>query len=1052
MLKTKKIVASVIIFTLTFIGIFPVPIKAATITIPDSMVDSLTSTSTNQIINSAASDASGSMGKSSVPKVEVTFNSLETSQIGGKMIATANPGFFNNGSDPSKLYFTWYLKKSGCDKKDNVSDNNTCDLDGNNKIDENDWKIAAAKIIVSSSFDQSGVNYNNFSNSQNSETAGFVAVPEIDKSKNNTNVGWRNGFLRDGNGDLYKDNGDGGDVTDCYAQATKSGRLYELRRVQSDFNNECPSGYHRACISDQKASCGVYNAGNPSYQENFPACAVSSEKSDNSDVICSVKNDTDLKNFKSTVACDNTNEISLCVQNDNSSPELSLNSEFGNITTGVLGLIVGTKLGSNIGVDDTLNNKMCTGVAKPDPSHSGFFLSNIEPLINSTDEKCSVVRDGIINGKKDSDGNTIVLANSSLEPKCNFEKSDNLCKHLFPVLPKSVKNDNGKQAVSGDGEFNLAEKKFWGADPSTESTSENGKKDEENVVGLGVNTFSWIYSIGDEVGVVVEGDSVYPTNHADSSYKRMWAFSKGTCDVLDNIEKSKTIDPLDPTKNTRGFYLDGNSGILTAEVDLNDCLEENLIDPRENDLTDGKSKLGVQMVSVPQNPINDPNGRGDTLTVSTTAYNSQDYSNLLYDWSVQISRDGSTTPTDETVWKDITTELEKIPSFSAEDAEGIDKSKLDIKLNLSEALIKKSITGTFEDTFYLKIKAKIKGTATDGSQGAEQYAIVKVRQQQNQIHVYSVAANGSGMLTMDNSSKNELCLGAGEAARCYVTKNEIIGINVPNEGDNTLANFSWRVNGVGISCNSDISSQCTIGGNKIFVPILGNEGEAVDVIAKAINTKTNEAVEISKHFVIIKPQAIINSLDGSTVWPKLLGYYKDLDGNKTPDYSGIVYEAQEGAKVNLVATFYPSNMGNQATFDWIIDGQTQYDLTNKRELSFPIEKIAGESYNVGLAIKYNVAPDNQINNLRKALLKNWGVSAEDSIEEEQNVNIEINILPGTGVSASKNTQKGFASLISHLPENLVFLFNIILTSGALLLLTGIIFAIIPETLFKEEEN
>jgi hypothetical protein len=1051
MLKIKKISASAVIFALILMELSPLTLQAASFALPDSLVDSLTNPTTNTVVNSASNDSSGSLGKNSIPKVEVAFDSLNATKIGGKMIATANPGFFNNGSDPSRLYFTWYLKKNGCDKRSNVAEGDNCDLDKNHKIDENDWKIAAAKINVASSFDNTGVSYNNFANGENSDTAGYTAIPEINKSKNSTNIGWRNGFLRDSGGDLYQDNDDGSDVMDCYAQATASGRLYELRQVSSNFNNQCPTGYHRACVSDQTASCNVYNALNPAYRENFGACAVASENSDNGDVVCSVKDDTDLKNFKATVACKTANQLSVCVENDSATPLLSLNLEFGNITEGVLGIILGTKLGTSVGVDDTLNNKMCNAVAKPDPLHTTFFLANTNPLIGVEAEKCSTVRAGVLEGKKDLSGNTVILAKSELEPKCNFEKSANLCKHLFPVLPSSVKTDNNKQAVSGDGEFNLKEKEFWGADPAKANTVGKGR-DEERVVGLGVNTFAWTYSAGDEVGVAVEGESIYPTNHADAAYKRMWAFSKGTCKVLDEAEKSKTINSADPTKNTRGFYLDGNTGILTAEVDLNDCLEENLLDPRENDLTDGKSQLGIEMVSVPQNPINDASGKGDILTVSTTAYNSQDYNNLVYTWTVQISRGGSAVPTDETTWKDITTELKAVPSFSAADTVGINKNKLEINLNLPETLIKNNITGTLLDTFYLRIRAKIKGTATDGGQGADQYTIVKVRQQQKHMGIFPVVANNKGLLSMDNSSGGAICSTDSEKVRCYVTKNEIIGLNIPNEGTNLLTNFAWKVNGSNITCDAEVSAQCTVGGNTMFVPILGNEGEAVDVTATAINAATNEAVEISRHFVIIKPQAIISSIDSAATWPKLLGYYKDLDGNRSPDYSKLVFEAQEGGTVKLAATFYPASIESRAGFDWLIDGEIQYDLSGKKEIAFPISKLAGESYNISLVANYNVGPESQLNNLRKALLKNWNVSPEDSIEEQQSVNIQINVLAGSQIGAAKNTQKGVASLIAHLPENLIFLLNIVLTSGMLLLATGVIFAVMPAPLFKREEN
>ncbi|NTV41483.1 MAG: hypothetical protein HGA61_04415 [Candidatus Moranbacteria bacterium] len=1009
--------------------------------------DLINSTNDNStIFNTASNDSSGILGKNPSPQVNVLFSSNIGIQSGSKVKAVASPGYFNNGSDLKDLYFTWYLKRDGCGLGNEAT--TRCDLDSDGEITVNDWKIAAAKIIISKSFDKEGVDYDNFSNGQDSEEAGYVAVPEIDKQKGSVDIGWRNGFMRDGDGDLYENNGASKDVFNCYVQASKSGRAYELREVVYNFNNQCPNGYHRACVSNQNATCGVYNSTNPNYSENFNACAVVSERSDNEDVFCGIKNDTDLKNFKATVSCEAENSVSLCVKNDNTEPLLSLNTDFGNSSTGILGIIIGTKLGVNSGVDDSLNNKMCNAVAKSDFSHPGLFLSNTNPQLSSENEDCETLQSGIINGKKDSSGNVVIIGNSNLEARCNFERGVNLCKHLFPVMPKGIKTDDGRQAVVGDGEFNLAEKKFWGADPSSSSTSGKGK-DEENAVGLGVDTFEWTFSAGDQVGVVVEGESAFPTDHQDSSYKRMWAFSKGTCEAIDNMEKANTIDANNPDKNKRGFYIEGNNGILTAELDLNDCLEENLLDPTENDATEGRSKLTVQMSSLPKNPINDPNGKGDTLIIPTVSFNTQDYNNLLYRWTIQISRDGSIYPSDTTEWKDITNQLKKTTAVSANDLEGIDKRKLAIKLNLSEDLIEDNVTGKFDDTFYLKIKVRVNGTASDGNQSTDGFVIVKVRQQQNKMSVFPVTANNEGVLTMDNSTEGEFCFSEEEKKKCYVTKNEIIGLEVPNV-DKKLTNFSWKVNGVSISCDSESSSQCSVGGNRMFVPILGNEGEAINVTATAINTETNEAVEVSRYFVIIKPQVKIVSSNESSVWPKLLGYYKDLNENRYPDYSDFVFETQEEGVATLSARFYPASIEKQTTFDWLIDGEIKYDLSNQKEITFPIDKFEGDIYVVGLSARHGLGPDNQANNLRKALLKNWNVLPQDSIEQEQNTNIQINVLAGSAVGLNRDVQKGLASLISYLPENLMFLLRIVLTSGGILLLTGVIFTVIPGQSLKKE--
>ena len=70
---------------------------------------------------------------------------------------------------------------------------------------------------------------------------------------------------------------------------------------------------------------------------------------------------------------------------------------------------------------------------------------------------------------------------------------------------------------------------------------------------------------------------------------------------------------------------------------------------------------------------------------------------------------------------------------------------------------------------------------------------------------------------------------------------------------------------------------------------------------------------------------------------------------------------------------------------------------------------------------------------------------------KKNVSLQINVVsPGSQKVASKEVQSGLASLISHLPENLMFLLKIVVTSGALLLLTGIVFAVMPENIFSED--
>ncbi|NTW27629.1 MAG: hypothetical protein HGA36_04850, partial [Candidatus Moranbacteria bacterium] len=723
-------------------------------------------------INTAANDQGGLLGKTTGPKVDVTFNASSTGQVGSKMTANAVPSFFNNASDPKNLYFTWYLKRKGCDLKNSgVAVNDACNFDGDDKVTENDWKIAAAKIIVAGSFDKNEIKYNSANNSgfSNSE-AGYEAIPAFSKKNSSgVNIGWRNGFLRDTADKLYENNDQDDAVANCYVQAPKSGRMYELRKVKTSYENACPNGSHRACVADQTAACNVFNV-NPLYTENFAACAIASEDSDNEDVTCSFKDDAALKNFKATIACKD-GKLPICVK------DTYANLEFKDESQNVLGVIAATKPSDGSVVN---NAKMCSAVAEPDPANPAFFLSNTEPIFTAIQEKCSTLQNGLIAGTKDEDGNTLITGNANLAPKCTFAKAENLCKHLFPVLPKEIKTADDKQAITGDGEFNLAEKEFWGADPTKASTTGNGK-DEERAVGLGVDKFEWMFSTGDMVGVVVEGDATSPSEHAnDASYQRMWAFSKGICTTLDEIEKSETAGitekPEDANKNTRGFYIDGSKGILTAQVDLNDCLEENLLEPDAA----GSAALKVQLVASPTNPTNDPSGKGDILNVTSSAANAQDSSGLLYKWSVQKSRDGSTSPIDTTSWIDITKPMENVGAFTAADVTGLGKKDLNINLNLQDPeRIGSAMSLPYNGVFYLRVKLRITGSAADGSQDAEGITEpIRVKQQENQMLVYPAIAKDGGMLEIPtfNRSSQELCSDEQGKIACYVTKNQILGL------------------------------------------------------------------------------------------------------------------------------------------------------------------------------------------------------------------------------------------------------------------------------------
>ncbi len=992
----------------------------------DDVSDSINSTNFDAgALNGSDNDPSGINNKQQGPKVDVSFSAEGAMLPGVKVKAVATPSFFNNVSGLNSLYYTWYLKRKGCEENKNGPIDESCNFDGDDDIDANDWKIAASRIIVSGEYDanetdEDGNPVANYVDKFDDKSAGYEAFPspkddwEINSGEENNDE----------------------DAPNCYVQDSKSGLIYELRETKSSFDNSCPINYHRACVSDQQADCNILN---PAYDESNPdlapriipnkfnACAVSNEKD-----YCSV---TDVENFRSAVSCSNGTQ-SICVKDDNT------DLEFKNNSSTVLGIIVGSKK-----ENESYSDRICNAVAKPDLNNyiDNLFLSNANPLFTPEAEKCSSLRELMVNGKKDESGNVLIDGNLNLAPKCSFEKGANMCKHLFPKLPKTVVLDNGKEIdlsddVSGDGKFTMDEKLFWGADPGKASTSGSGK-DEEKIVGLGVDTFEWLYSLGDEVGVVVEGDSVLPTDHKDGEYKRMWAFSKGECKALEDID------------GDRGFYeeISGNSkyGFLTTEIDLNRCLDENLLEPD----ADNFNGLSLQLSVTPENPINDPNGKGDVVSVSSNAMNVQNPDGLMYKWFMQKSQDGSRPPTDETNWIDITKDAIEGGSFSEQEREGLGKKDLAINLNLKD--IEDNMNeNSFNSVFYLRVRLKVIGTESDGSQPIQGQTLpIRVRQQENEMAVYPVTASSSGALSFNKGLSGqslELCSREDEKIRCFVNKNQIVGLEVDSSSSSgNLSDFSWKVNGNDVLCKGN----CTEKGNKMFVPILGNEGEAVDVVATGISKKNNvtESIEVSRHFVIGSSELQItstdwdpigscslNCLDNKSLCPKYLGQYKDLSGGGSPDCSYSVWETRSGGKIQL-------GTNGQTGFDWAIDGQIIPEFKDKNQIELSIDKPAGGSYNIGLSTHMLPGSTNQINNTRLALYKNWGVSPEDVTEENKSANIQINVVEGGPIIAKASQNNFAASLITHLPEQIMFLLKIVITSIIMLLSMSLLFAFMPES-------
>lgn len=621
-------------------------------------------------------------------------------------------------------------------------------------------------------------------------------------------------------------------------------------------------------------------------------------------------------------------------------------------------------------------------------------------------------------GQPSCDDTGYILSPSFLCDENSFKN-----KHLF-AQPKPKLGE-----ISGDGSFNEEEEKFWTTNPDDPDTAGTGNADEANVIGMGIDKFAWNYQSGDKVGVAVEGTSMITTKYSDSSSMVMWAFPKNKCDIKDTATYVTAI---------KGYEVK----IPIAEVDFDECFEENFIDPREGGQP---TNLDVSLAYSPENPFNDPDDlEADIVSVQASASNAgQEFSQLQYNWRIAIS---DTSNPDPSNWDTIceVTSSGKYNCDAVSDhspLKGIGLSSLKFKLNLDKSYFR-------NDTAYLRVYAEVaENFDANVTREGRSDVIVKVNSLGKKIETWSPGINASNLLTLKSSPANilnpsSICKEENEKIICFVTKNEVVGVQINND-DGELKDFSWTLDGKSLICDSSISPQCNDSGqiNINFFPVVKNPGDAYTVGLNANNVTTGKTLYLTKTFKVIDPYIKIVSNDESACWPKLLGMYKDLEGNSFPDHSESVLETYSGSDIKLKAEFHPSWIKDYSIFDWSIDGIEQESMSNSDNISFSSsEKEAGSVYNVAFNTSYI-----QPGAIRQAMKEIWNISQFNSNEENISsaIQIEITESEDTAANFQGKSKQFLASLYSHLPTQAMFLFRIILTILIIILTSGFVFSFAP---------
>jgi hypothetical protein len=603
-----------------------------------------------------------------------------------------------------------------------------------------------------------------------------------------------------------------------------------------------------------------------------------------------------------------------------------------------------------------------------------------------------------------------------------------ICRHLFPEAPSED---------SGDGSFGGDEERFWGTDPNDPDTSDNGNKDEANVVGFGQTQFTWNYNRGDKVGVAVEGTSMLGTKHDNAAMMIMWAFPKQDCplSVADGTGAY--------TKRIKNYSVQ----IETADIDLNRCLERNLIDPTQGGQA---TNLEVSVSATPDEPLNDESGdeSGDTVTASGVVSNGdQNTTNTLYEWNVEISNNiqfsSSIGPT-----ANITSDLRNLGLIGSTKGNALDTFSVKLDIPRSNSVGGRPLSSYLvSDIGYLRLSLRAtenfeSGTARKGKSDV----IIKFISTGRKIVAHQVEPRLAGdAMQVSLNQAGVICNDdALDRSLCRVIKNEIIGLSVDDTG---LSNFQWSINNDPLICTrSKVSPDCVDGeqGPINFFPVNGEVGDTYTVNLTANDITSGKTVTLSRSFRVVEPGINIVSTDEALVWPKFLGQYRDITGSASgcpgglcDDYSQTTMQTVAGNTVELEAKFIPSFLASIAEREWYIDNAITGETTpNRISYTAPLEIGAVSAVKI-------IARVNQSDEIRRALYDIWGISPLSTSEIVFSKDTQIEIQDAAAITQAKGPMKYFAAIVNYVPASIVFAFRVFMSSVLILFATAFLMGALP---------
>lgn len=597
------------------------------------------------------------------------------------------------------------------------------------------------------------------------------------------------------------------------------------------------------------------------------------------------------------------------------------------------------------------------------------------------------------------------------------------CFHLFP---------DATGYETGDGSFPEGEERFWMTNPADPDTANNGNKDEANIAGLGRDTFTWNYQEGDRIGVVVEGNSMLSTKHDDSSMMIMWAFSGKGCPVRGTGSYTQSI---------KGYSVNIPTANM-SRADFDKCLKDNLVDPLSGGQENAK-KLEVSVMATPERPMNDPTGEaaGDTVVVTATISNSdRTDAEVSYEWKVEAADNVNMASS-----RNITDPLRTAGLLTSSKGNGL--SALPVTLNMDDGIL-----GDLSESNPVYLRFSVTAKENFGgvvARSGRSDVIVQASNSDKKIIAYGsgAAETSDGMRV---SLGSPICNAfhanpttASEAmdnldrVACRVSKNEIIGLHVDTSG---FSDFHWTLDGKSMACDGSVSSDCSDGSTAFFA-VVGAPGSTINVGFEAVSVETGKAVSLSRTFVVVEPEVLLEPIDDASLWPRYVGQHVDLDGNAFDEFSENYFERFPGDGLAMKARFIPTFSGNISTRTWMVDGvevPETTDMTMEYLFSDGTDAL-GSVHDISLSATI-VQPLEK----RKALRDIWGIGESQSTETVIGKAVQVTTVPAEA-DADSGTTKFYAALSGYVPSAVSFAVRAILSGGLLLFTVGFLFSLIPET-------